>query len=101
MSTKLVTLIRKDMFYCFNSRCQVSLHNPKCMELLCETDECFMDGDLYERLEDEYYRGGIRWKPKNNTVFWGHTVEEIANKRLGTRLPEEQDKKVRHVPVFT
>ncbi len=53
-----------------------------------------MDGDLLERLEDQYYRGGIHWKPKNNSVFWGHSVDEIASKRLGTKLPEEQDKKV-------
>ena len=64
------------------------------MEVLCETDECFMDGDLYDRLEDQYYRAGIPWKPKNNSVFWGHSVQELINKRLGTKLPEEQDKKV-------
>ena len=56
-----------------------------------------MDGDLFDRLDDQFYRGGIHWKPKNNSVFWGHSVEEIANKRLGTKLPEEQDKRVKIV----
>ena len=64
------------------------------MEVLCETEECFMDGDLYERLEDQYYRAGIPWRPKNNSVFWGHSMQELISKRLGTKLPEEQDKKV-------
>ena len=76
------------------SRCQVSLSNPRCMELLCETETCFMDGDLYQRLEDQYYQGGLHWKPKNSSVFWGHTQDEIVNKRLGTKFPEDQDKRV-------
>ena len=50
----------------------------------------------FSRLEDEFYRGGITWQPKNTSSFWGHSMDEILQKRLGTKLPEDQDKRVRN-----
>jgi len=65
------------------------------MDVLCETEECYYDEDLFNRLEDDYRSHRINWRPKNCSTFWGHTMEEVIKKRLGTFLPEDSDMQVK------
>ena len=64
------------------SKCQVSLSNPNCMEWMCETEECLVDQNLLDNLvQSQNY---LDWIPGNYSQFWGKTLQEGQNGRLGT-----------------
>ncbi len=41
----------------FFSKCQVSLRNPNCMDLLCDSEACLVDPKVVEEIR----RGQYRW----------------------------------------
>ena len=65
-----------------NSKCQVSLSNPNCMDWLCETEECLIDIKVYDNLIQS--QTTLDWIPSNYSQFWGRTLQEGLNGKLGT-----------------
>ena len=60
----------------------MSLSNPNCMEWMCETEECLVDQNLLDNLvQSQNY---LDWIPGNYSQFWGKTLQEGQNGRLGT-----------------
>ena len=65
-----------------NSKCQVSLSNPNCMDWMCETEECLIDIKVYDNLIQS--QTTLDWIPSNYSQFWGRTLQEGLNGKLGT-----------------
>ena len=52
------------------------------MEWMCETEECLVDQNLLDNLvQSQNY---LDWIPGNYSQFWGKTLQEGQNGRLGT-----------------
>jgi hypothetical protein len=52
------------------------------MEWMCETEECLVDQNLLDNLvQSQNY---LDWTPGNYSQFWGKTLQEGQNGRLGT-----------------
>ena len=70
---------------CNLCKCQISLSNPNCMEWMCETEKCLVDEELLENLlQSQNY---LSWTPMNYSQFWGRTLDEGRNGKLGTEAP--------------
>ena len=55
------------------------------MEWMCDTDKCLMDEELLENLvQSQNY---LSWTPTNYSQFWGRTLVEGQNGKLGTDSP--------------
>jgi hypothetical protein len=55
------------------------------MEWMCETNECIMDKDLMDNLLQAGH--SLPWTPGNYSQFWGRTLNEGQNGKLGTEPP--------------
>ena len=52
------------------------------MEWMCDTEKCLMDEELLENLvQSQNY---LSWTPTNYSQFWGRTLVEGQNGKLGT-----------------
>ena len=55
------------------------------MEWMCETEKCLVDEELLENLlQSQNY---LSWTPMNYSQFWGRTLREGQNGKLGTQAP--------------
>ena len=55
------------------------------MEWMCETEKCLVDEELLENLlQSQNY---LSWTPMNYSQFWGRTLDEGRNGKLGTEAP--------------
>lgn len=70
---------------CNRCHCQASLSNPHCMDWMCQTDKCLIEPDTLAHLEQMQHQNG--WKPSNYTHFWGRTLHDAVQGRLGTKAP--------------
>ncbi|XP_058801307.1 tubulointerstitial nephritis antigen-like [Phymastichus coffea] len=53
-------------------------------EIMCEDNRCLMDQDLIDRIN---YVETAGWMARNYSEFYGHTLKEGLQKRLGTENP--------------
>ena len=55
------------------------------MEWMCETEKCLVDEELLDNLlQSQNY---LSWTPMNYSQFWGRTLDEGRNGKLGTEAP--------------
>ena len=52
------------------------------MESLCETEECLINQELYDNLLQSSTT--LDWSASNYSQFWGRTLQEGLNGKLGT-----------------
>lgn len=73
---------------CNQCQCQVSRVKPGCMEIMCSTNKCMLEEEVMKELEDGERTSLYTWKPSNNSDFWGKTLEDGKNGKLGAKRPE-------------
>lgn len=72
---------------CNMCKCQASVRDPGCMELMCDNDRCLIEKEVLRELE----AGGealYSWKPSNYSFLWGRTLQEGINMKLGAIRPD-------------
>ena len=52
------------------------------MDWMCETEECLIDIKVYDNLIQS--QTTLDWIPSNYSQFWGRTLQEGLNGKLGT-----------------
>ena len=52
------------------------------MEWMCETEECLINQQIYDNLLQSQMT--LDWSPSNYSQFWGRTLQEGLNGKLGT-----------------
>ncbi|KAG5882215.1 hypothetical protein JTB14_024726 [Gonioctena quinquepunctata] len=57
------------------------------VELMCETNTCLMDENIIHTINRDPERYG--WVASNYTEFWGRTLDEGVQLRLGTLPPQQ------------
>jgi hypothetical protein len=58
------------------------------MEVLCTTYQCMLDKKTITELREGEEKSFYTWKPANFTEFWGKTLEEGINGKLGADKPD-------------
>ena len=58
------------------------------MEMLCTTDTCMLGEKDMAEVKEGYEKSLYTWKPANISKFWGITLEDGINERLGAEKPE-------------
>ena len=51
---------------CNTCRCETSVTDNRCMELLCETLPCAVDGVTAKELADGFESGQYTWRPRGD-----------------------------------
>ena len=58
------------------------------MEMLCTTYKCMLGEKAMAEMQEGNEKTLYTWKPANISKFWGITLEDGINKRLGAEKPE-------------
>ena len=58
-----------------------------CMDMMCTTHQCMMEEKVITALNKGEDNSMYGWKPANFTEFWGKTLEEGINGKLGADKP--------------
>ena len=61
---------------------------PSCMEMICTTYRCMLEENAMAELHAENENSLYTWKPANISKFWGITLEDGVNERLGAEKPD-------------
>lgn len=77
---------------CNECKCQPSMSQPGCMELLCERNQCLVEEETLRELEAG--RDIYTWRPANYSQFWARSLKDGISKKLGAIRP---DYPVRHM----
>ena len=67
---------------------QVSTDKPGCMEVLCSTFQCLLEEEVMTELMEGEEESIYSWKPANFSEFWGKTLEDGINGKLGATKPD-------------
>ena len=67
---------------------QVSTDKPGCMEVLCSTFQCLLEEEVMAELMKGEADSIYTWKPANFSEFWGKTLEDGINGKLGATKPD-------------
>lgn len=70
---------------CNMCKCTTTLNGRA--EVLCEQNRCIVEPDLLDELKIQRYSLG--WQSTNQSKFWGRTLEEGVQLRLGTLNPSK------------
>jgi len=73
---------------CNTCSCQVSKVKPGCMEVLCSTDQCLVEESVLQEVREGEEGGLYSWRPSNYSDFWGRTLEDGVNGKLGSLTPQ-------------
>merc|ERR1719209_1529512 len=73
---------------CNTCSCQVSKVKTGCMEVLCSTDQCIIEEAVLQEVREGEEEGLYSWRPANYSSFWGRTLEEGVNGKLGSLTPQ-------------
>lgn len=65
---------------------------------MCETEECLLDQKLLDNLlQNQNY---LEWTPGNYSQFWGRTLSEGQNGKLGTESSQVRIFRMLYVPTY-
>ncbi|XP_046738484.1 tubulointerstitial nephritis antigen-like isoform X2 [Diprion similis] len=78
------------------NKCKCSTLEKKA-EMLCETNPCLVEPDIIDTVNFENDRLG--WRAENHSEFWGRTLADGMQLRLGTKNPSQYVTKM--IPVRT
>lgn len=56
---------------------------------ICEKNVCLVDLELIERINVDGPSRNLHWRAANYSMFWGHTLKEGLQKRLGGLPPRK------------
>jgi hypothetical protein len=77
--------IDTSMIYC-SSTCKESVQQPGTTELVCERTPCLVEADLVSEVNANQRLG---WQASNYSFFWGRTLKDGVQYRLGTLEPRK------------
>ena len=55
------------------------------MEVVCTTNRCMVEEEEIKEIEESSFH---TWKPTKFSEFWGKTLEEGINGKLGAKKPK-------------
>ena len=67
---------------------QISQSKLGCMEVMCSINQCMVEKNVFTELKKGAVMSLYSWKPANFTEFWGKTLDEGINGKLGADKPE-------------
>ena len=67
---------------------QISRSKPGCMDVMCSTYQCMLEEKVITELQEGADKFIYTWKPANSSEFWGKTLEEGINGKLGADKPD-------------
>ncbi|KAF4518803.1 hypothetical protein B566_EDAN005426 [Ephemera danica] len=70
---------------CNNCKCKESETRPGAFDMACENVPCLIDTDLMTKVNTAHPH--LHWRADNHSVFWGHTLQDGIQLRLGTLSP--------------
>ena len=59
-----------------------------CMEVVCTSNECMLEEEAIKEMQEREERNLYSWRPANVSEFWGKTLEEGTNGKLGAEKPD-------------
>jgi len=69
---------------CNQCSCQASATYPGCMDVVCTSHTCLLEEEIITEMEGN---STYSWKPAKIIDFWGKTLEEGINGKLGSEKP--------------
>ena len=64
------------------------MSKPGCMEVLCTTYQCMLEEKVISEMIEGEKQSIYTWKAANITEFWGKTLQEGINGKLGADKPD-------------
>ena len=58
------------------------------MEVVCTSNQCMLQEEAINEMQALEERKLYSWKPANVSEFWGKTLEEGINGKLGAEKPD-------------
>ena len=58
------------------------------MEVVCTSNQCMLQEEAINEMQALEERNLYSWKPANMSEFWGKTLEEGINGKLGAEKPD-------------
>ena len=58
------------------------------MEVICTSYQCLLEETRMTRIQEGYQNNLYTWTPANTSLFWGITLEDGINERLGAVKPD-------------
>ena len=68
-------------------------------EVLCEQNQCLQEPELIDEINSNRFTSG--WRARNYSEFWGRTLKEGVELRLGTLNPSQSVRSVNFFNFFT
>ena len=58
------------------------------MEVVCTEYQCLLEETAMQQLQEGNEKSLYTWKPANTSQFWGISLEDGINERLGAEKPD-------------